>query len=94
MKKKLTLTVDESVIEMAKAYAEAHQQSVSAIFEKVMAEMAAPFRKKIEREKTAGLPEEEIHPDVKRLAGIFKTDEKDYDSKKVLEEELLKKYGS
>lgn len=83
MNTKLTLTIEKEVIEIAKKYAKEKGQSLSEMVENYFKFVAAK-RMKIE--------EKELSPKVRKLKGIIKTDE-NVDYKKILTEELSKKYG-
>ena len=83
MNTKLTLTLKKKIIEQAKEYAAQEGRSLSEIVENY-------FKLLVEnREKE---PITELSPRVKKLKGILKVD-KDFDFKKVLEDELIKKYN-
>lgn len=82
MSTKLTLTLEKEVIETAKEYAKEHGQSLSKIVENYFKLLTADKR---------ALKEEELSPKVKKLRGILKV-ESDFDYKKILTEELSKKY--
>ena len=83
MNTKLTLTIEEEVIRIAKEYAKEKGQSLSDLVENYF-KLITNNRRQIEAEQ--------LSPRVKRLRGIIKMDgELDY--KKILEEELTKKYG-
>jgi hypothetical protein len=83
MNTKLTLTIEKEVIELAKIYAKEKGQSLS--------EMVENYFKLITTDKRQIKPEE-LSPRIRRLRGIIKIDDK-IDYKKILEEELAKKYG-
>ena len=83
MNTKLTLTIEKEVIELAKAYAKEKGQSLS--------EMVENYFKLITIDRRQIKPEE-LSPRIRRLRGIIKVDGK-IDHKKILEEELAKKYG-
>lgn len=80
MDTKLTLTVEQSVIEQAKLYAQRQGQSLSDIVEN--------YLKVLISEK---LEEEELSPLVKSLRGSF-TMPAGFDEKKELELRLREKY--
>ena len=80
MNTKLTLTIDRSVIEKAKAYAKGKGRSLSDIIES--------YLKAITKEQKVS---EEISPFVKSLRGSFKAPE-DFDYKKELSKGLSEKY--
>lgn len=82
MNTKLTLTIEEEVIQVAKEYAKEKGQSLSDLVEN--------YFKLITKDRRTIKPEE-LSPRIQRLRGIIKTDEP-IDYKKVLAEELAKKY--
>ncbi|MBH11532.1 MAG: hypothetical protein CMF37_01155 [Leeuwenhoekiella sp.] len=82
MNTKLTLTIEKEVIKIAKEYAKERGQSVSEIVENYFKFLSI---KRIE------LSENQLSPRVKKLRGIIKS-ENDLDYKKLLTEELSKKY--
>lgn len=82
MNTKLTLTIEEEVIQVAKEYAKEKGQSLSDMVENYF-KLITRNRRRIEPEK--------LSPRIQRLRGIIKTDEP-IDYKKVLAEELSKKY--
>jgi hypothetical protein len=81
MSTKLTLTLDQSIIESAKSYAKGKGRSLSDIVEN--------YLKTISREQTKS--EIEITPVVKSLRGSFKAPG-DFDYKKELAKGLAEKY--
>lgn len=83
MNTKLTLTIEEEVIKIAKEYAKEKGQSLSELVEN--------YFKLITNERRPIKPNE-LSPRVVRLRGIIKVDE-EVDDKEILTEELLKKYG-
>ena len=80
MNTKLTLTIEQSIIEKAKAYAKVRNRSLSDIIEN--------YLKAITKEQKVS---EEISPLVKSLQGSFKVP-KDFDYKKELSNGLSEKY--
>jgi len=82
MNTKLTLTIEKEIIEEAKEYAKEKGQSLSDLVEN--------YFKLLTRENRKIKPKQ-LSPRTKRLRGILKVD-KDFDYKKDLEEELIKKY--
>lgn len=82
MNTKLTLTIEKEVIKIAKEYAKERGQSVSEIVENYFKFLSI---KRIE------ISENQLSPRVKKLRGIIKS-ENDLDYKKLLTEELSKKY--
>lgn len=82
MNTKLTLTIEKEIIEEAKVYAREKGQSLSDIVEN--------YLKLLTKEQREIKPKQ-LSPRVQRLRGILKVDE-DFDYKKVVEEELSKKY--
>jgi len=83
MNTKLTLTIEKEVIEIAKVYAKEKGQSLSDLVEN--------YFKLITNERRA-LKTEELSPRIRRLRGIIKH-EGELNYKKILKEELTKKYG-
>jgi hypothetical protein len=81
MTTKLTLTLDDQVIQKAKRYAKAKGQSVS--------ELVESYFKSIAAQENASA--DELTPTVKSLMGSFKAP-KQLDYKKILNEEKLKKH--
>jgi len=86
MKKKLTLTIDESVKERAKEYATQHQTSVSEMVEKYLDSVTKEER---DFKPEPGSVTESLLGSVK-LPKKYK----DMNYKKILEKELQKKYGN
>ncbi len=84
MNTKLTLTIEEEVIKVAKEYAKEKGQSLSDLVEN--------YFKLITNERRQIKPEQ-LSPRVRRLRGIIKIEGNELDFKKILEEELTKKYG-
>ncbi|MBK8044456.1 MAG: hypothetical protein IPK21_18440 [Haliscomenobacter sp.] len=82
MNTKLTLTIEEEVIKTAKEYAKEKGQSLSDLVEN--------YFKLISKDRREIQPEQ-LSPRIQRLRGIMTIDE-DFDYKKVLTEELSKKY--
>jgi len=80
MKKKLTLTIDNSVLDDAKRYAKAHEISLSLLVENYRANLV----------KTE-LPDI-ISPRVQKLSGVVKLP-KGFDEKKEYKKHLVSKYG-
>lgn len=83
MNTKLTLTIEKEVIETAKVYAKEKGQSLSEMVENYFKLITVSKRK---------INESQLSPKVKKLRGIIKTNE-NIDYKKILTEELSKKYG-
>lgn len=83
MNTKLTLTIEKEIIEIAKEYAKEKGQSLSEMVENYFKYIT------VNRKKTQ---EKQLSPKVRKLRGIIKTDE-NFDYKKVLTEELSRKYG-
>lgn len=83
MNTKLTLTLKKEIIDQAKKYASEKGRSLSEMVEnyfKYLTEINP-------EEKT-----DELSPRVKKLRGIVKV-KSDFDYKKILDEERIKKYG-
>lgn len=81
MNAKLTLTIEQTIIERAKKYAKKRDRSLSDIIEN--------YLKVITKEKIKS--DFEITPIVKSLKGSFKAP-KDFDYKKELSNQLSEKY--
>ena len=81
MSTKLTITIDENVIEKAKKYAKSKKNSLSNIIENYLKTLVNEDKKEIT----------ELSPIVKSLKGSFKAD-KDFDYKKELTKRLSDKY--
>jgi hypothetical protein len=81
MNTKLTLTIEERIIQKAKKYAKENGHSLSGIIEN--------YLKVLTREEEKG--NEEITPLVKSLKGSFKAP-KNFDYKKELTDRLADKY--
>ncbi len=81
MSTKLTLTIDENIIEKAKKYAKGKKNSLSNIIENYLKTLVTEDKKETS----------ELSPIVKSLKGSFKT-EKDFDYKKELTKRLSDKY--
>ncbi|MCB0820541.1 MAG: hypothetical protein KDC13_07955 [Bacteroidetes bacterium] len=81
MNTKLTLTIEQSIIEKAKRYARDRERSLSDLIESYL--RALTDEKEID--------EGDLSPTIKQLRGSFKLP-KDFDYKKELTESLSKKY--
>lgn len=81
MDTKLTLKLEDRVINKAKIYARSHKQSLSKLVENF-------FRSLTEKEREN---EEKIPPTVKSLAGIIKSKKK-VDAEKEYTDYLIEKY--
>ncbi|MCH6200445.1 DUF6364 family protein [Aquiflexum sp. LQ15W] len=81
MNTKLTLTIEKSVIENAKKYAQMKERSLSDLIEN--------YLKALTNEEP--LPKNELTPIVKSLKGSFKMPE-NFDYKKELTDRLSEKY--
>ena len=81
MTTKLTLTIDDKVIEAAKKYAQASGKSLSGVVESYLRSLSAPNSKK-NRKHTL---------QVSRLMGVIKLP-KDFDYKKDMAEALTRKH--
>lgn len=82
MKKKLTLTIEKDVIDVAKKYAKEKGLSLSEMVESYFRFVTVGRQK---------MKDKQLSPKVRKLRGIIKTEE-DFDYKQVLTEELSKKY--
>ncbi|MCX6267493.1 MAG: DUF6364 family protein [Bacteroidetes bacterium] len=83
MNTKLTLTIDQSIIESAKAYAKAKGRSLSGLIENYLKVITSENK----------IPDSGIAPLTNSLKGSFKAPE-GFDYKIELAEELSKKYLS
>ena len=83
MNTKITLTIEKDIIEEAKIYAWDKGQSLSDIVENYFKLLTKDNRE---------IKPTQLSPRVRRLRGIISVEE-DFDYKKVLVEELSKKYG-
>lgn len=81
MNTKLTLTIDQSVIERAKKYARKKERSLSDLIENYLKALTTEEFSK----------QGELSPKVKSLKGSFNIPE-DFDYKKELSERLTEKY--
>lgn len=81
MKTKLTLTIEQSIIEKAKRYARERERSLSDAIEN--------YLRALTNEKE--IDDEDVSPTIKQLRGSFKLP-KDFDYKKELADSLSKKY--
>lgn len=81
MNTKLTLTIDQSVIERAKKYARQKERSLSDLIENYLKALTTEEISK----------QDELSPTVKSLKGSFKMP-KDFDYKKELSDRLTEKY--
>ena len=80
MDKKLTLSLNQSVIERAKIYAKTHQISLSKLIESYLETITSQTKKK-----------SEITPLVKSLSGVIELP-KSYDEKEDYSKYLIEKY--
>ena len=76
--RKLTLSVDESVIERARRYSERHQTSISRL--------VSTFLEALAKEE----PDSNLSPTVRRLAGILPADVSGDEYRRYLEEKHAK----
>jgi hypothetical protein len=83
MSSKLTLTIQKEIIETAKEYAKEKGLSLSEMVESYF--KLVTVNRKVNTQK-------QLSPKVRKLRGIIKT-EVELDYKKILTEELSKKYG-
>ncbi|MDY0906970.1 DUF6364 family protein [Pedobacter sp. CFBP9032] len=84
MNTKLTLTIDDSVIKQAKAYAEKQGRSLSAVVEN--------YLKAVTKREEVVSREEELSPIVKRLTGSINLPN-DFDYKTALSDSINEKYS-
>ena len=83
MSTKLTLTIDKSVIDEAKQYAKSQGRSLSNLIEEYLKSVSS---------KDVKAKDLKLSPITKSLYGSVKLKDKDFDYKKVLEDEILKKH--
>ena len=81
MTTKLTLTIEQEVIKVAKTYAQRKGQSLSQLIESYLKTLTAK-----------SVDEAELSPRVKKLVGIVKLP-KNFNYKNALAEELSRKYS-
>ena len=81
MTTKLTLTIEQDVIKTAKTYAQKKGRSLSELIENYLKTL-------VSKDKYS----DDLSPRVKRLVGSVKLP-KDFDYKKTLEEEIIKRHG-
>ena len=81
MTTKLTLSIEKEVIELSKRYAASQNRSLSALIESYLRTITVAEKKSIE-----------ITDKVKSLSGAFKAPA-DFDYKKILVEEIIRKHG-
>jgi len=81
MTTKLTLTIDDTVIDSAKKYARLNGKSLSGIVENYLKSISAQDENRLE-----------LSPKVTRLMGVISLPD-DFDYKKELGEALVKKYN-
>jgi hypothetical protein len=81
MTTKLTLSIEKEVIEQSKRYAASQNRSLSDLIESYLRTITVPERKSLE-----------ITDKVRSLSGAFKAPP-DFDYKKILEEEIIRKHG-
>ena len=82
MSTKLTLTIDEEVIQTAKEYAKMKGHSLSELVENYFKWITGPQPNKTERH---------LSPKIEKLKGVIKMKE-EFDYQKILTEELSQKY--
>lgn len=85
MKKKLTLTIEESVKERAKRFADRHNTSISNMVEK--------FLDSVTREESGFKPEPGSWTESMRGVASMPEEYKGLTDKQIKEQEILKKYG-
>lgn len=84
MSTKLTLTIEQKVIEKAKKYAKDKNRSLSGIIENYLKSLT----KEVQNEEA-----EKLEPIVRSLKGSFKMPKKDMDYKEELRNSLDEKYS-
>ncbi len=80
MTTKLTLSIEDNVINAAKKYAAANKRSVSDMVENYLKTLTTNL-----------IEEDTIAPEVRKLRGVLKV-AKDFDYKKELQNEIIKKH--
>ena len=80
MDKKLTLSLDKTIIESAKIYAKSNHMSLSKLIESYLSTLTKPKKNSTE-----------ITPLVKSLSGVISLD-KDFDAKDEYADYLVEKY--
>ncbi len=83
MDTKLTLTLKKEIIDLAKKYASEKGRSLSEMVENYF-----KYLTEIKLEEKS----DELSPRVKKLRGVVKV-KSDFDYKKILDEERIRKYG-
>lgn len=83
MNTKLTLTIEQSIIEKAKKYARKKERSLSDLIES--------YLKALTTEEDITKVEDELSPTLKSLKGSFKMS-KNFDYKKEISDRLTEKY--
>jgi len=83
MNTKLTLTLKKEIIDLAKKYASEKGRSLSEMVENYF-----KYLTEIKLEEKS----DELSPRVKKLRGVVKV-KSDFDYKKILDEERIRKYG-
>ncbi|MGB0429560.1 MAG: DUF6364 family protein [Bacteroidia bacterium] len=94
MKTKLTLTIDDSIIESAKQYAKDEKKSISALVESYLEFVTRSYRKKpdgLAKEPDVEYETSAIPKDFQELYGIISLPE-DFDYKEFIREERYKDY--
>ena len=81
MTTKLTLTIDDAVISLAKKYARKQGKSLSDLVENYLQSLTSKEE-----------PEERVAPQIRKLMGVLKVSE-DFDYKKELAKGIAKKYN-
>ena len=82
MSTKLTLLVEESIIEDVKIYAKKQGRSISNIVEEYLKTITSTGKKDVK----------ELHPSVKKLWGSVKLDKTNIDYDSILKDALIQKY--
>ena len=83
MSTKLTLTIDGAVIRDAKEFAKSQGRSLSKIIEEYLKSVSNSANKESDLN---------LSPITKSLYGAVKLNDKDFDEKQILEDEILKKH--
>ena len=85
MSTKLTLTIDQKIIEQAKRYARAQGRSLSGLIEDYLKVVT-------QSERQRSLPDLEATPHTDSLLGVLRSLGPDFDEKKARREALTQKY--
>jgi hypothetical protein len=90
MNTKLTLSLDKDIIEQAKIYAKNNNRSLSDMVENYFKTLTPWTESK--RYKELMNSEDKVESPMEKYRGILK-DDGNYDYKKIIQEEIIKKHG-